>query len=177
VRGQGLVVRWLARGGLAVLVSTLFCLVAAPGAQAAAVPAGSLKPFLNCYWDNGDGTVTVNIGVTSTNSANVAVYVGANNQVTQGNPDRGQPETFDPGTHNNLWTFTVSYTEINAGINWQLTGNSVAVDAVNQCSTKPQMSSAGNGVAVLASGGLITLVGGYFLSGPVRSRRQTGETA
>jgi hypothetical protein len=174
---RGLFGKWAARGGLAVLAMTLFSFIGVGGAAAATVPAGSLKPFLNCYWDNGDGTVTVSIGVTSTNAANVAVYVGANNMVTQGAPDRGQPETFDPGTHNNLWTFTVNYTEINAGVNWQLTGNSVAVDAVNQCATKPQMASAGNGVAVLASGAVVTLVGGYFLSGPVRSRRRRDEIA
>lgn len=150
---------------------TLFSFVAADGAQAA-VPAGSLKPFLNCYWDNGDDTVTVSIGVTSNNTGTVAVYVGADNRVTQGAADRGQPESFDKGTHNNLWSFTVSYTEINAGINWQLSGNSVAVDAVTQCATKPQMATGSNGIAFLAFGALTTTVGGYFLNGRGRSRRR-----
>jgi hypothetical protein len=165
--------RWAARGGLALLAMTLFGFFAAGGAQAA-VPAGSLKPFLNCYWDNGDNTVTVSIGVTSTNSATVAVYVGVDNRVTQGAADRGQPESIDKGTHNNLWSFTVSYAEINAGINWQLSGNSVAVDAVTPCATKPQMAVGSNGLAFLAFGALTTTVGGYFLNGRTSRRRTSG---
>jgi hypothetical protein len=170
VLARGSIRRWAARGGLALLAMTLFSFVAANGAQAA-VPSGSLKPFLNCYWDNGDDTVTVSIGVTSSNTGTVAVYVGADNRVTQGAADRGQPESFDKGTHNNLWSFTVSYAEINAGINWQLSGNSVAVDAVTQCATKPQMATGSNGIAFLAFGALTTTVGGYFLNGRGRSRR------
>jgi hypothetical protein len=71
----------------------------------------------------------------------------------------------------------VSYTEINAGVNWSVTGNAVAVNAVNQCATKPQLAASSNGVAVLASGVLVTVVGGFFLSGPVRRRRRTSEIA
>jgi hypothetical protein len=155
-----------------VLAAGLFCLFAAPGAQAAGVPAGSLRPFLNCYWDNGDGTVTVSIGVTSTNAGTVSVLVGTDNRVTQGLADRGQPETFDLGTHNNVWAFTVTYAEINSGINWALTGNSVAVNAVNQCASKPQMAASGNGLAILAFGAAVTVLGGVFLNGQTGFRRR-----
>jgi hypothetical protein len=173
VSARGSFGKWAARGTLALLAVTLFSFLAANGAQAA-VPTGSLKPFLNCYWDNGDNTVTVSIGVTSSNAGDVNVYVGADNRVTQGAPDRGQPETFANGTRNNVWSFTVSYTEINAGINWQLSGNSVAVDAVNQCSTKPQMAMGSNGIAFLAFGALTTTIGGYFLNGRSSRRRTSG---
>ena len=164
--------KWAARGGLALLAVTLFSFFAAEGAQAAA-PAGSLRPFLNCYWDNGDNTMTASIGVTSTNASTVAVYVGPDNRVTLGNQDRGQPESFDPGTRNNVWSFTVSYAEVMAGINWQLAGNSVSVDAVTPCATKP-MPADGNGMAVLAFGVVATVVGGYFLNARSRSRRRIG---
>jgi hypothetical protein len=177
MRARGRLSQWGARGALAVLAMTLLSFVGIGGAQAAAVPAGSLKPFLNCYWDNGDNTVTVSLGVTSTNAGTVNVYVGADNRISQGAADRGQPESFVNGLHNNVWVFTVSYTEINAGINWQLSGNSVAVDAVTQCATKPQLAGTGNMVAVLAFGLLATIVGGYFLSGPVRARRIPSELA
>jgi hypothetical protein len=170
---RGIMRTWAARGGLVLLAVTLFSFFAVEGAQAA-VPAGSLRPFLNCYWDNGDNTVTVSLGVTSTNATTLPVYVGADNRITQGNPDRGQPESFDPGTHNNIWSFTVSYTEINAGLNWQLSGNSVAVTVANQCATKPQMATGSNGMAFLAFGALATSIGGYFLNGRGRSRRPSG---
>jgi hypothetical protein len=166
---RGIMRKWAARGGLALLAVTLFSFFATEGAQAA-VPAGSLTPFLNCYWDNGDNTVTVSLGVTSTNATTVAAYVGTDNRITQGNPDRGQPESFDPGIRNNVGSFTVSYTEINAGLNWQLSGNSVAVTIATQCATKPQMASGSNGMAFLAFGALATTVGGYFLNGRGRRR-------
>jgi hypothetical protein len=173
VSARGSFGKWAARGVLALLAMTLFSFLAASGAQAA-VPAGSLKPFLNCYWDNGDNTVTVSIGVTSSNAGTVNVYVGTDNRVTQGAADRGQPETFASGTHNNVWSFTVSYVEINAGINWQLSGNSVAVDAVTQCATKPQMATGSNGIAFLAFGALTTTIGGYFLNGRTSRRPTSG---
>jgi hypothetical protein len=167
---RGLVGRWLMRGGLAVLAISLFSVLAAEGAQAAA-PAGSLKPILNCYWDNGDNTVTVSLAVSSSNSATVSVPVGNDNKITQGAADRGQPTAFAAGLHNNVWAFTVSYAEINAGINWQLAGNSVAVDAVTQCNSKP-MPADGNAMAVLTFGVVATVVGGYCLTGRTRSRRR-----
>jgi hypothetical protein len=170
---RGSVSSWAARCGLALLAVTLISSLAAQGAQAD-VPAGSLTPFLNCYWDNGDDTVTVSFGVTSTNATTVPVYVGTDNMITQGDPDRGQPESFDPGTSNNVWSFTVSYTEINAGLNWQLSGNSVAVTVGTQCASKPQMATGSNGLAFLAFGALATTVGGYFLNGRGRSRRPSG---
>jgi hypothetical protein len=175
VRGRGLGVRWVAGGGLALLAMSVLSLLAAEGAQAAA-PAGSLKPFLNCYWDNGDNTVTVSIGVSSTNSSGVSVPVGADNKITQGAPDRGQPTSFAGGLNNNVWAMTVTYPEINAGINWQLAGNSVAVDAVTQCASKP-MPADGNGMALLAFAVVATVVGGYSLNGRSRTRRRCSETA
>src|SRR5664279_579194 len=99
MRARGPFGTWAARGCLAVLAMTLFSLAGVGGAQAATVPAGSLKPFLNCYWDNGDNTVTVSLGVTSTNAGTVNLYVGPDNRVSQGAADRGQPESFANGLH------------------------------------------------------------------------------
>jgi hypothetical protein len=175
MRARDLVGTWAARVGLGLLAISVFGLVAADGAQAAA-PAGSLKPFLNCYWDNGDNTVTVSLGVTSGNAGTVSVPVGGDNKITQGAADRGQPTSFASGTHNNVWAFTVSYPEINAGINWQLSGSSVAVNAVTQCASKP-MPADGNAMAVLAFGAVATVVGGYCLNGRNRSRRRPSELA
>src|SRR5664279_3076941 len=105
---RGSVATWAVRGGLALVAMTVLALVAAPGAQAAA-PAGSVKPFLNCYWDNGNNSVTVSLGATSSNAGNVTVPVGGDNKITQGAADRGQPTTFANGLHNNVWAFTVTY--------------------------------------------------------------------
>ena len=97
MRARGLVGRWAMRGGLAALAMSLFSLVAAEGAQAAA-PAGSLKPFLNCYWDNGDNTVTVSLGVTSASSSTVSVPVGGDNKITPGPLTAASPPPSTPAS-------------------------------------------------------------------------------
>ena len=113
VRGRGPVGRWVARVGLALLAVTLLGLGAAAGAQAAA-PTGSLKPFLNCYWDNGDNSVTVSLGVSSGNSSAVSVAVGGDNKITQGAADRGQPTSFASGLHNNVWALAHPLAQLHA---------------------------------------------------------------
>ena len=56
-----------------------------------------MTPYLICYWDNGNNnTVTVSIGVRSTNAALVNVAVGNDNRITQGNPNRGSPLSSTP---------------------------------------------------------------------------------
>jgi hypothetical protein len=176
MRARGAFNKWVTRSGLAVLLVTLVSFVAAPGAQAA-VPNGSITPFLTCYWDNGDGTMSGVIGVTSTNAGTVTVNVGTQNRVTLGNPDRGQPETFAHGTTNNAWVFQVTYADVQAGINWDLTGNNVAVNAVNQCASKPPLAADGNGLAFLAFGALTTLAGGIFLNGRRRAKVRLSDIA
>lgn len=164
--------RWWVRTPLAVVVMAFVgLLIGAPAAQAAA-PAGSLKPFVDCYWDNRDGTITVSVGVTSSNSATVSVPVGTDNRVTVGAINRGQPTDFRPGVHSNVWAATVTYGDVASGVNWSLTGSQVQLGgAVPACTQKP-VPAQGNAVAVVAFGLLTTAIGSVFLSG--RRRRRLG---
>lgn len=161
---------WAARLLGVLVVTALAGLVAAPAAQAAA-PARSLTPFVSCYFDNGNGTVTVSVGVTSTNGATVSVPVGADNRVTVGAQDRGQPTSFSPGTHNNVWAATVSYTDIANNVNWSLTGNTVQFASFQECASKP-VPAQGNTLAVVLFAAMVT-AGGSLLLGERRRRMGT----
>lgn len=166
--------RWGRRSAARLLTVTLAIalagLLAAPAAHAAA-PARSLTPFVSCYWDNGDGTVTVSVGVSSSNATTVSVDVGADNRITVGAIDRGQPTSFRPGRHENVWAATVTYSDLSRGINWSLTGNTVGLTAVGACSAKP-VPAEGSALAVLVFAGVVTVAGALALSG--RLGRRTG---
>lgn len=146
----------------AVFAVLMVGLVAAPGAQAATAGKKSLTPFVNCYWDNKNGTVTVSLGVVSTNASTVDVPVGTDNRVTMGNQDRGQPTSFLPGSRDNVWAATVTYAEISAGIDWSLTGNSTTITSAQECPAKP-VPAQGNAIAVAAAGLVTTAFGALFL--------------
>ena len=50
-----------------ILVVPFVLFLAAPAE--AATPNFSIVPFMNCYWDNGNGTYTVSIGYNNKNSS------------------------------------------------------------------------------------------------------------
>ncbi len=171
-RRNRLMVTRARRRGLAALGAAalgLLALVAgAPGAQAAA-PAGSITPFVSCYFDNGNGTYTVSVGYTSSNSGTVSIPVGTDNRVTFGAQDRGQPTSFAPGVHSNVWAPTLSTTDIYNNVNWSLTGNTVRLSTLNQCSIRP-VPAGGNLAAELAFGAVVTTAGALVM-GERRRRR------
>ncbi len=154
-----------------VLAAASLGLVWATPASAATAPDKSLSPFVSCYWDNGDNTVTVSIGVTSSNTETVEAPVGVKNKVTgvQGvKDDFGQPTSFLPGRRVNIWAPTVSSQDIAKGAEWNLTGNKLDLGSVTQCSAKP-VPAEGNALAVLAFSVLVAGVGSWAISG--RGRR------
>jgi hypothetical protein len=158
---------------LAVLTLGLALVVLAPAASAAPINK-TVTPFMNCYWDNGDGTVTVSVGYTSTNAGTVTIPVGPDNRVTPGAANRGQPTTFLHGTQNNAWAVTVGYAEIANDVNWYVTGNSVTVSTPNRCATKP-VSQVGSVGALLV--GAAALACGALAVGWHRRRRGRGSAA
>ena len=156
---------------LALVAMLAVGVVAAPSAQAAAAPAGSLTPYVSCYFDNNNGTVTFSVGVTSKNSGVVSVPVGSGNRVTLGAADRGQPTSFSPGTHDNVWAATVTWAEVFNDVNWSLTGNEVQLTNWTRCSARP-VPAEGNALAVVAFAAVLTVAGSALMGG--RRRRHGG---
>jgi hypothetical protein len=145
---------------VAVVVAVLGLILAAP-AQAAP-PAKSIVPFMNCYWDNGNGTYTVSIGYNNKNNSVQTVPIGTNNRFVPGNQNRGQPTTFKVGTQNNAFIVTASAADVANDVNWFLTGNSVSIQTPVRCTTKPvsqvgSMRALGLALVLLVSIGLTVL--------------------
>jgi hypothetical protein len=155
---------------VATLLTTAFVFLAgvSPAAAADATPF-SLRPFVECVWNNNNGTVTVSLGYESSNAGTVTVPVGSNNNITPGAQNQGQPTTFAPGRHTNVWAFTMPLLNYFFGqwhlmsANMNMTMNGTA------CASKPVSMTAGNGLVYLGTSGLLTLAGVYALA---RRRRR-----
>jgi hypothetical protein len=138
------------------------------GPAQAATPTKSIAPFMNCYWDNRDGSFTVSIGYNNKNSTSQTVPIGTTNRFTSGNVNRGQPTVFLPGVHNNVFAMTASPADVKANLNWSLTDNLVSIQTPVLCSTKP-VPLVGNMRALVLS--LLLLVGTGLTVLIVRNRR------
>ena len=144
----------------------------APGAQAAA-PARSLTPFVICYLDNGNSTVTVSVGVRSTNAATVNVAGRAPTTGSPGATRTAASPLVRPRHDNNVWASTLTYTDVFNGVDWSLTGNTVSVATFTECASKP-VPARGNRLAFVAFGAVVTVAGALLLvsvAGSGRLRR------
>jgi hypothetical protein len=145
-------------------------LVALTGAAPAAHAAGkNVTPTPSCYFDNGDGTVTVTVDVTSTNPTETTLPIGSQNKINPGAQDRGQPTTFAPGTTTNAWSATFSSAEYGS-VRWNLDGNTVPLQTSTVC-TAIAVPADGNPLAVVVFGALTSLVGAGFLGERRRRHR------
>jgi hypothetical protein len=157
----------LLRALLATAMVVPFVLFLAAPAQAAA-PNKSIVPFMNCYWDNGNGTYTVSIGYNNKNSTNQTVLISTANRFTYGNANRGQPTLFLTGVRNNVFVMTASAADVSNGLNWSLTGNVVSIQTPIRCATKP-VSQVGSMLALALAVLLLVVIGLTVLV--VRNRR------
>jgi hypothetical protein len=142
---------------VAVLVLPLGLFVAGP-AQAA-TPSKSIVPFMNCYWDNGNGTFAALVGYNNKNSTTQTIAVGTSNRFQPGLQNRGQPTTFLPGVQNNVFVVNASAADVSNGLNWYLTDNTVVISTPVKCATKPvsqvgSMRALGLSILLLVSIGL-----------------------
>jgi hypothetical protein len=167
----GTPVRTAQRTATALLVGLLASLAVLGGANPAAAadaPEWSLRPFVDCVWKNGDGTVTVDLGYESFNSTAVNVVAGTNNYITPGAQNQGQPTTFAPGSHSNVWVLTMTAANYQTGT-WYLKSASMNMTMNGTaCTSKPVSMTAGTGYVYLGTTGVAVLGGTYLL---IRRRR------
>jgi hypothetical protein len=155
----------LVRALLVAFLAVPFGLCLAAPAQAATTPSKSIVPFMNCYWDNGDGTYDALVGYNNKNSTAQTIPVGTNNRFQPGAQYRGQPTVFQPGTKNNVFVVKATAADVSNGLNWYLTDNTVIISTPVKCSTKPVsqvgdmralalavLLFTGTGIAVLIAG-------------------------
>jgi hypothetical protein len=113
------------------------------GPAQAATPNGSIVPFMNCYWDNGNGTYAASVGYNNKNSTTQTLPVGTSNRFQPGAQYRGQPTVFLTGIRNNVFVVNATAADVASGLNWYLTGNIVVISTPIKCATKP-VSQVGN---------------------------------
>ena len=130
-------VRRVATLGVLLGMATLLTLLTASSAGAASADrtaaSGSISPIVECSVKRHGGNHSV-FGYRNTGPAR-RVLVGTDNQFTPGSPDRGQPTTFESGTHINVFSVTES-----ASLTWTLEGQRVSAPGV-LCATDPASSN------------------------------------
>lgn len=156
---------------------SLLALSAAPASAATTVPAFSLRPYVNCVWTNPDSSRTVSLGYQSFNAASVTVPAGVDNKISYGAADQGQPTTFLPGSHDNVFVLTMTSAEYQSGSWYLVSATANLTSNGTPCTTKPVSASAGSPIVFLGTTAVATLVGVGMLTrrrGPRTSAATAG---
>src|SRR5712692_11195774 len=118
--------------GATALVTVLTISSASAASVAGTRDSGTISPIVECTVKRTGANHSVfgyrNTGPTRT------VVVSTENEFTPGSPDRGQPTTFESGTHINVFSVTES-----ASLTWNLQGQRVRAPGI-LCQTDPVSS-------------------------------------
>jgi len=130
----------------ATLVALVACwtLMSAP-ALAVTQPggAGTVSPILECVWHVGSTNWLALWGYSNSSSSTQTFAVGSSNSFSPGAANQGQPTSFSPGTHGNLFTVPFVASQPPA---WTLDGTTVASSPSDKkCSSQPVPIVAGTG--------------------------------
>lgn len=94
---------------------------------------GSVLPRQGAVCRNSDGSYTAGFGYLNRNEYPVLIPVGPENRFSPGVADRGQPEVFKPGIHDNA--FSVTYPSDATNQVWTLMGRQVSAGTVPAVTT------------------------------------------
>lgn len=115
------------------LVALLASSLAAPAPASSQGPEGRwplqprsgvsrlIAPFLEGWYDNGDGTFTYSLGYLNLNEDVVELPLGEANFVEPSQFDGMQPTTFHPGKHRGMFAVTVPASQADTDVWWTLT--------------------------------------------------------
>jgi hypothetical protein len=101
----------------------------------AAAHTQNVTPILDCSWkDPATGMYNSEFGYNNPNSSAVTVAVGSQNAFTSGGlpQNSGQPTTFQPGTHTNVFVVTNQQ-----NIQWDLQYTNINAPGTPTCSSNP----------------------------------------
>lgn len=86
-----------------------------------------IVPFMEGWYDNDDGSVTVSYGYQNRNETEVVIPKGGNNYIEPAQLDGMQPEVYFPGRHMGVFAITIPASMATETAWWHLkTGNSEA---------------------------------------------------
>jgi hypothetical protein len=147
---------------LAVLVAvcSALWLSAVPGVAAAAPPM-SVTPFVDCYRENPDGTLTIVLGYTSTWKKATTIGWGSRNSLYPSQYHRSQPKQFLTGTQHGVLALRLTASDLDAGARWELDRTTLdfsSARSASECSPSTPLPALGNGAGlalVLFAGGAV----------------------
>jgi hypothetical protein len=105
------------------------------GTAVGAVTTQNVTPILDCSWkDPATGVYNSEFGYNNPNSTPVTLPVGSQNYFTSGGlpQNSGQPTTFQPGKHDNVFIVTNQQ-----NIQWTLQNTNINAPGTPTCSTNP----------------------------------------
>jgi len=145
---------------LTVLLAVCFAvwLSAVPGIAAAAPPM-SVTPFVDCYREDPDGTLTIVLGYTSTWKKATTIGWGSRNSLYPAQYHRSQPKQFVTGTQHGVLALRLSASDLAAGARWELDRTTLdfsSARSASECSPSTPLPALGNGAGfavVLVAGG------------------------
>lgn len=82
-----------------------------------------LVPFMEGWFDNGDGTYTISYGYLDRNPEPMYIPIGPDNTLDPANFNGMQPTRFETGHQRGIFTVTVSAEQARSDIWWRLTAN------------------------------------------------------
>jgi len=136
-------------------------LSAVPGVAAAAPPT-SVKPFLDCYRTNTDGSITVVLGYTNPSTKTTAIAYGSRNIMYPSKFQGSQPTQFLAGTRSGVLSLQVTQADLDANARWVLDGNTLdyraAAGSATECAPSTPLPALGNGAGIA----LVLVAGGAF---------------
>ena len=137
----------LSRAAL-VAVIALIGLVAAPGTASAAATY-TVKPVLDCYKENSDGSWTVVVGYANSSRKTVTIPRGADNQAYPSKFASLPPTSFKAGTVKGAFTAKVTQADLYSGARWVLDGYTLdyraAAYSSQVCPSSTELPEEGNG--------------------------------
>ncbi len=116
------------------VVAGAIVVFANPGSTA----ASDVMPFVDCVtYDATGNTLTATFGYVSNNSGDVVVVIGASNFVSPPPTAQGQPTSFQPGTHHEVFNVTIDLGTFTS-VSWDLNGTSATAtnDPASYCSNQ-----------------------------------------
>jgi len=138
-RGRGLLRRGAARGVVVLAVAGFS--VAATSAPASA--SGSVTPVLQCVWHVANTSWISSWGYSNSTGSTQTIPVGANNDVTPGAANQGQPTSFSAGTQSGVYTLPF---DASSPPTWSVNGTGVSASPSDKrCSSDPVPIVAGTG--------------------------------
>ena len=143
--------------GVLLAVCVALGLSAVPGVAAAAPP--QVTPVVDCYRQNTDGSYTVVFGYTNTRKWTMQIDHGADNQIFPAAYQGKQPEVFETGSHQGVFSLQVAAADVRS-FRWELdrtTLTSASATSAPTCPPPTPLPALGNGTGLaiaLAAGGV-----------------------